>query len=61
VTVLAAPLDTQVLLLEMGANHAGEIAEMVRYLPPTVAAVTEVAPAHLESFGSVRGVLDAKS
>ncbi len=61
VTVMAAPLDTEIVLLEMGANHAGEIAEMVRYLTPTIAAVTEVAPAHLESFLSLEGVLAAKS
>jgi UDP-N-acetylmuramoyl-tripeptide--D-alanyl-D-alanine ligase len=61
VTVLAAPEDTELLLLEMGANHRGEIAEMVRYLMPTVAVVTEVAPAHLESFKNLEGVLDAKS
>ncbi|MBP5212030.1 MAG: UDP-N-acetylmuramoyl-tripeptide--D-alanyl-D-alanine ligase, partial [Pyramidobacter sp.] len=61
VTVLAAPLDTQVMLLEMGANHRGEIAEMVRYIAPTLAAVTEIAPVHLEGFGSLNGVLEAKS
>ena len=60
-TVLAAPADTEVVLLEMGANHRGEIAEMTRYLPPTIAAVTEVAPAHLENFGSLEGVLQAKT
>ena len=61
VTALAAPADTEILLLEMGANHRGEIAEMVRYLPPTIACVTEIAPAHLEYFGTLEGVLDAKS
>ena len=61
VTVLAAPADTEGVLLEMGANHRGEIAEMTRYLPPTIAAVTEVAPAHLENFGSLEGVLQAKT
>lgn len=61
VTVLAAPADTEIILLEMGANHSGEIAEMTGYLSPTVAAITEVAPAHLESFGSLEGVLQAKS
>ncbi len=61
VTALAAPLDTQVLLLEMGANHRGEIAEIARHLPPTTAAVTEAVPVHLEGFGSFEGILDAKS
>ena len=61
VMVLAAPLDTQVLLLEMGANHKGEIAEIVRYLPPSAAAITEAVPVHLEGFGSLEGVLEAKT
>ena len=61
VTVLSAPEDTELLLLEMGANHPGEIAEMVQYLRPTIAVVTEIAPAHLESFKNLEGVLSAKS
>lgn len=61
VTILAAPEDTQIMLLEMGANHNGEIAEMVRYFEPTVTAITEIAPAHLESFHSLEGVLAAKT
>lgn len=60
VTALSAPQDTQILVLEMGANHPGEIAQMVEYFPPTVACITEVAPAHLEGFGSLEGVLAAK-
>lgn len=61
ITALGAPKDTEILILEMGANHRGEIAEMVGYLPPTVVCVTEVAPAHLLNFGTLEGVLDAKS
>ncbi len=61
VTVLGAPMDTEIMLLEMGANHTGEIAEMVYFLAPTVAAVTEISAVHLEGFGSVKGVLTAKS
>lgn len=61
VTMLAAPSDTEVLLFEMGANHKGEIAEMARFMPPTIAAITEVTPVHVEGFGSLEGVLAAKS
>ena len=59
-TILSLPEDAEVLVLEMGTNHPGEIAEMVRFFPPTISVVTEVAPAHLEGFGSVEGVLEAK-
>ncbi len=61
VAVLSAPFDVQCLVLEMGANHPGEIAQMVSFFPPTAAAITEVAPAHLEGFGSVQGVLREKA
>lgn len=59
-TILAMPEDTETLVLELGTNHFGEIKEMVELFPPETAVVTEVAPAHLEGFGSVEGVLRAK-
>ena len=59
-TVLAMPLDAELLLLEFGANKAGEIAELAELFPPTTAAVTQVAPVHLEGFRSVEGVLRGK-
>ena len=48
-------------VVEMGANHAGEIARMTRIARPTVAVITQCAPAHLEGFGTVEGVARAKS
>ncbi|MCR5336093.1 MAG: UDP-N-acetylmuramoyl-tripeptide--D-alanyl-D-alanine ligase [Synergistes sp.] len=60
-TILAMPADTQVLVLELGTNHFGEIAEMVESFPPELAVITEVAPCHLEGFGTVEGVLRAKT
>jgi UDP-N-acetylmuramoyl-tripeptide--D-alanyl-D-alanine ligase len=59
-SVLMAPEDTDVLVLEYGANHPGEIADTVSLFPPSVATITEIAPAHLLGFGSIRGVLEAK-
>ncbi len=59
-TVLSMPEDTEALVLELGTNHFGEISDMVRYFPPETAIITEIAPAHLEGFGSVEGVLRAK-
>ena len=59
-TVLSMPADTEELLLELGTNHFGEISELVAHFKPQTAVITEVAPAHLEGFGSVEGVLRAK-
>ena len=59
-TVLSMAEETEALVLELGTNHFGEIAEMVKYFPPETVIITEVAPAHLEGFGSVEGVLRAK-
>lgn len=59
-TVLVMPLDTELLVLEYGTNHFGEISEIVSYFPPDLAVITEVAPAHLEGFGDISGVLRAK-
>jgi UDP-N-acetylmuramoyl-tripeptide--D-alanyl-D-alanine ligase len=59
-TILAMPSNTEMLVLEFGTNHFGEIAEMTSLFPPDAAMITEVAPAHLEGFGSISGVLKAK-
>jgi len=47
-------------VIEMGANHAGEIAYLTQIAQPSVATITQCAPAHLEGFGSVKGVALAK-
>ncbi len=47
-------------VLEMGANHPGEITTLSEIARPQVAVVTQIAPAHLEGFGDVGGVARAK-
>ncbi|MBQ7544427.1 MAG: UDP-N-acetylmuramoyl-tripeptide--D-alanyl-D-alanine ligase [Synergistaceae bacterium] len=59
-TIMAMPLETEIVILEFGANKPGEIRELTEYFPPTIAVLTAVAPVHLEGFGSVEGVLNEK-
>ena len=48
-------------VVEMGANHPGEISWLSSITRPDVALITQCAPAHLEGFGSVAGVAEAKA
>jgi UDP-N-acetylmuramoyl-tripeptide--D-alanyl-D-alanine ligase len=59
-TILAAPLDADVWVIEMGMNHLGEIAVLQDIAAPTVRLITNVGAAHLEGVGSLEGVAKAK-
>ena len=54
-TVLAAPEDTEVLVLEMAMRGAGQIAELAAIAEPEVAVITNVGPVHVELLGLGRG------
>jgi UDP-N-acetylmuramoyl-tripeptide--D-alanyl-D-alanine ligase len=58
-TLLSAR-DEDFLVLEMGANHHGEVGYMTDIARPDVALITNAGRAHLEGFGSVDGVARAK-
>ena len=59
-TLLAMPADTEITVIEMGANHIGEIKELCEIAMPTHGLITNIGRAHLEGFGSVEGVRIAK-
>lgn len=60
-TLLKLNKHHQYAVIEAGANHIGEIAYSCEYVKPDVAVITNVGSAHLEGFGSIKGVAKAKS
>jgi UDP-N-acetylmuramoyl-tripeptide--D-alanyl-D-alanine ligase len=54
------PDDAQVVVSEMGMNHAGEIAEIAGLMRPHVGVYTNIAPVHIEHFGTIEGIAAAK-
>lgn len=60
-TLLQLASSHQYAVIEMGANHPGEIKNLCEIAKPTVAVITNIAPAHLEGFGSIQGVAEAKA
>jgi UDP-N-acetylmuramoyl-tripeptide--D-alanyl-D-alanine ligase len=59
-TLLAIPADCELAIIEMGANHQGEIRSYCQYALPTHALITNMGKAHLEGFGGEEGVVKGK-
>jgi UDP-N-acetylmuramoyl-tripeptide--D-alanyl-D-alanine ligase len=59
-TMLAMPSDTEIGIVEMGANHPGEIRFLCSIAKPDCGLITNIGKAHLEGFGSLQGVTAAK-
>ncbi len=59
-SLLRLTADDRFGVFELGANHAGEIAQNVRLVEPDVAVLINAGDAHLEGFGSRQGIADAK-
>lgn len=59
-TVLALDESKEVLVLEMGMNHAGEISYLTSIARPDVAVITNVGTAHIGNLGSRENILKAK-
>jgi UDP-N-acetylmuramoyl-tripeptide--D-alanyl-D-alanine ligase len=60
-TVLEAPDDAELLVLEMAMRGPGQIAELAAIAEPRVAVVTNVGPVHVELLGSVEAIAAAKA
>lgn len=55
------PLDSKFAIMELGMNHPGEITPLSRAVRPHIAIITNVEAVHLEFFGSVEKIADAKA
>ena len=60
-TLLSMKAETEIGIVEMGANHAKEIAKLCDIAQPNIGYITNFGKAHLEGFGSEEGVIKAKS
>lgn len=59
-TLLRLTADHELAVVEMGANHPGEIEALTRIVEPDYGLITNVGKAHLEGFGSLEGVIRTK-
>ena len=60
-TILSAEMDDEILLLELGSNHPGEIESLAAVANPDIALITLVAPSHLAGFGTLENIIKEKA
>lgn len=60
-TLLKITPEHEIAIIEMGANHPGEIAFLCTISQPDFGLITNVGKAHLEGFGSLEGVIKTKT
>ena len=60
-TILSIPEDTEIAVIEMGANHQKEIELLASIAQPDYGYITNFGKAHLEGFGGIEGVIKGKS
>ena len=58
--ILAMDADSQVIVLEMGMSHFGEIAYLSELAKPDVGVIINIGTMHIENLGSQEGILQAK-
>ena len=60
-TLLQLTAETEIAIIELGANHVGEIAALCRIAHPTHGLTTNIGKAHLEGFGGLEGAIRGES
>ena len=61
ITLLSIPLDAEIAIIEMGANHPNEIEFLCNIAEPEYGIITNIGKAHLEGFGDFEGVIKTKN
>ena len=59
--ILAAPPETEALVLEMAMRGRGQIAELCRIAEPEIGVITNIGPVHLELLGTLEAIAEAKA
>ena len=59
-TILSAPEDSEMLVLELGMNHFGEMSRLTAIARPDTVVITNIGSMHIEHLGSREGILKAK-
>ena len=59
-SILSAPPDTEILIMEMGMNHIGEIKALSECLRPNIAVITNIGTSHIGNLGSRENIARAK-
>ncbi|MCL2417242.1 MAG: UDP-N-acetylmuramoyl-tripeptide--D-alanyl-D-alanine ligase [Bacteroidales bacterium] len=60
-TILSTPKDTEILIVEMGANRGGEVYELCKISQPNFGLVTSLGEEHLEGFGSYEAIVETET
>ncbi len=60
-TLLKITKETEIAVIEMGANHPGEIEQLCNIADPGLGIITNIGKAHLEGFGGYQGVINTKT
>ena len=60
-TLLSITKDDEIAVVEMGANHVGEIEELCQIALPNYGLITNIGKAHLEGFGNMENIIETKT
>jgi UDP-N-acetylmuramoyl-tripeptide--D-alanyl-D-alanine ligase len=60
-TLLSIKKDDEIAVIEMGANHPGEIEQLCQIAQPDYGLITNIGKAHLEGFGTLENIIETKT